>query len=50
MSRSCAYAASGSVSYDDIGFIQNKRANDLPRYEEVATDLVRDAFKKFPAK
>jgi hypothetical protein len=42
--------SSGSVSYDATGFIQNKRANDPPRYEDVATDLVRDAFKKFPAK
>ena len=42
--------SSGSVSYDATGFIQNKRANDPPRYEEVATDLVREAFKRFPAK
>lgn len=42
--------SSGSVSYDATGFIQNKRANDPPRYEDVASDLVRDAFKKFPAK
>lgn len=42
--------SSGSVSYDATGFIQNKRANDPPRFEDVASDLVRDAFKKFPAK
>ncbi len=42
--------SSGSVSYDATGFIQNKRANDPPRYEDVASDLVRDAFKKFPTK
>jgi len=42
--------SSGSVSYDATGFIQNKRANDPPRYEDVASDLVRDALKKFPAK
>lgn len=42
--------SSGAVSYDATGFIQNKRANDPPRYEDVANDLVRDAFKKFPAK
>ena len=43
-------ASSGSVNYDATGFIQNKRATDPPRYEDVAADLVRDAFKKFPAK
>lgn len=42
--------SSGAVSYDATGFIQNKRANDPPRYEDVATDLVREAFKRFPAK
>lgn len=42
--------SSGAVSYDATGFIQNKRANDPPRYEDVASDLVREAFKKFPAK
>lgn len=41
---------SGSVNYDETGFIQNKRATDPPRYEAVASDLVRDAFKKFPEK
>jgi len=41
---------SGSVNYDETGFIQNKRATDPPRYETVAADLVRDAFKKFPEK
>jgi hypothetical protein len=43
-------ASSGAVNYDATGFIQNKRATDPPRYEDVAADLVRDAFKKFPAK
>jgi len=42
--------SSGSVSYDATGFIQNKRANDPPRFVDVASDLVRDAFRKFPAK
>lgn len=42
--------SSGSVNYDATGFIQNKRANDPPRNADVASDLVRDAFKKFPAK
>ena len=42
--------SSGSVSYDETGFIQNKRASDPPRFEDVAADLVRDAFKKFPQK
>jgi hypothetical protein len=41
---------SGTVNYDETGFIQNKRANDPPRYEDVAADLVREAFKKFPEK
>jgi hypothetical protein len=41
--------SSGAVSYDDTGFIQNK-SNDPPRYETVAADLVRNAFKKFPGK
>ena len=41
---------SGAVNYDETGFIQNKRASDPPRYEAVAADLVRDAFKKFPEK
>jgi hypothetical protein len=43
-------ASSGAVNYDATGFIQNKRATDPPRYEAVAADLVRDAFKKFPTK
>jgi hypothetical protein len=38
------------VAYDATGFIQNKRASDPPRYEDVASDLVRDAFRKFPGK
>jgi hypothetical protein len=42
--------SSGAVSYDATGFIQNKRANDPPRYEDVAADLVRNGFKKFPLK
>lgn len=42
--------SSGAVNYDATGFIQNKRANAPPRFEDVASDLVRDAFKKFPAK
>ncbi len=41
---------SGTVNYDETGFIQNRRASDPPRYETVAADLVRDAFKKFPEK
>jgi hypothetical protein len=41
---------SGSVNYDETGFIQNKRATDPPRYEQVAADLIRDSFKKFPEK
>jgi hypothetical protein len=38
------------VNYDETGFIQNKRATDPPRFEDVAASLVRDAFKKFPTK
>jgi hypothetical protein len=38
------------VNYDETGFIQNRRASDPPRYEAVAADLIRDAFKKFPQK
>jgi hypothetical protein len=41
---------SGTVNYDETGFIQNRRASDPPRYEAVAADLIRDAFKKFPQK
>ena len=40
----------GSVAYDEVGVIQNKRVNAPPRYEDVASDLVRDALKKFSAK
>lgn len=41
---------SSNISYDDLGHIQSKHANDPPRYEDVALDLVRSAFKRFPAK
>jgi hypothetical protein len=41
-------ASSANVSYDDTGVIQRKSDNAPPRYETVAADLVRDAFKKFP--
>jgi len=41
---------SGSVSYDGTGYIQSKGATDPPRYQDVATDLVRSAFKTFPQK
>jgi hypothetical protein len=42
--------SSGSVAYDDTGFIQSKRTSDPPRFEDVAADLLRDAMKKFPGK
>jgi hypothetical protein len=39
---------SGSVTYDETGYIQSRNATDPPRFEDVAGDLVRAAFKKFP--
>ena len=41
-------ASSANVNYDETGLIQRKSDNAPPRYETVAGDLVRDAFKKFP--
>ncbi len=41
-------AASSNAQYDETGVIQRKSDNAPPRYEVVANDLVRDAFKKFP--
>jgi len=41
-------ASSANVNYDETGVIQRKSDNQPPRYETVAGDLVRDAFKKFP--
>lgn len=40
--------SSGSVNYDETGYIQSRNVTDPPRYEDVASDLVRSAFKKFP--
>ena len=40
--------SSGSVNYDETGYIQSRNVTDPPRYEDVAADLVRSAFKKFP--
>ena len=37
-----------SVGYDDTGRIQTPRANEPPRVEEVVSDLIREALKKFP--
>lgn len=42
--------SSGSVNYDETGFIQSRQTTDPPRYEDLASDLVRMAFKKFPQK
>ena len=42
--------SSGSVTYDETGYIQSRGTTDPPRYEAVASDLVRGAFKKFPRK
>jgi len=39
-----------SVGYDETGRIQTPGANDPPRVEAVASDLVREALKKFPNK
>ena len=40
--------SSGSVNYDETGYIQSRNVTDPPRYEDVAADLIRSAFKKFP--
>jgi len=40
--------SSGAVNYDETGYIQSRKVTDPPRYEDVASDLVRNAFKKFP--
>ena len=42
--------SSATVGYDDTGRIQTPNANDPPRIHDVASDLVRDALKKFPTK
>jgi hypothetical protein len=40
--------SSANVNYDETGVVQRKSDNAPPRYETLAADLVRDAFKKFP--
>ena len=42
--------SSATVGYDDTGRIQTSKASDPPRVHDVASDLVRDALKKFPNK
>lgn len=42
--------SSGTVGYDETGRIQTSRVTDPPRVHDVASDLVRDALKKFPNK
>jgi len=42
--------SSGTVGYDATGRIQSPGVNEPPRVQDVASDLVRDAFKKFPIK
>lgn len=42
--------SSSTVGYDETGRVQTPNANEPPRVHEVATDLVRDALKKFPIK
>jgi len=39
-----------SVGIDATGRIQSANVNDPPRVQDVASDLVKDAFKKFPIK
>lgn len=41
---------SGNVGYDGTGYIQSKSATDPPRYQDVASDQVKAAFKNFPQK
>jgi hypothetical protein len=40
--------SSANVNYDETGVIQRKSDNAPPRFESVASDLIREAFKKFP--
>lgn len=42
--------SAGTVGYDATGRIQSSNVNEPPRVQDVASDLVRDAFKKFPIK
>ena len=42
--------SSATVGYDDTGRITTPNANEPPRVHDVASDLVRDALKKFPIK
>ncbi|MGE5176346.1 MAG: hypothetical protein ACM3JJ_08215 [Hyphomicrobiales bacterium] len=42
--------SSANVNYDATGVIQRTADSQPPRYETVAGDLIRDAFKKFPQK
>ncbi len=42
--------SSGTVGYDETGRIQSPNVNEPPRVQDVASDLVRDALKKFPKK
>ena len=42
--------SSGTVGYDATGRIQSHNVNEPPRTQDVASDLVRDALKKFPIK
>lgn len=42
--------SSSTIGYDETGRVQTPKANEPPRVSEVATDLIRDALKKFPIK
>lgn len=41
---------SSTVGYDETGRIMTPKSNDPPRVHDVASDLIRDALKKFPNK
>jgi len=42
--------SSSAYGYDATGRYQNSSANQPPRAQDVVSDLIRSAFKKFPAK
>jgi len=42
--------SSATIGYDETGRIQTPGSTDPPRVHDVASDLVRDALKKFPNK
>jgi hypothetical protein len=42
--------SSSMIGYDGAGTIQNSKAIEAPRFQDVASDLVRNSFKRFPQK